>query len=154
MQVNSVGATNVSYKGQQEQGGSAVGYVMQSIFTDALLGAGFNAAWTHFTKMGQDDFTARATSVIDKTPDDKVKVALKDKLGDIFANQKTKELEELYKNDQTALKAAKEVVSKVKTQRLLKSAGMGAAICGAIGLVFGLINVHLRKKAEERARHQ
>lgn len=153
MQVNSVGANNVSYKGQQEQRRSPGSYVAESIITDALLGAGFNATWTHFSRMGQDDFYARANKVIDKTPDDKVKVGLKDKLDELFTHQKTKELEAFYKDDQATLKAAKEVVKKVKNQRLLKSAGMGAAICGTIGLVFGLVNVHLRKKAEERARH-
>lgn len=153
MQVNSVGATNVSYKGQQgqRQRSSIVG----SVLSNAVLGAGVGAGFTYIFKVNPENFEAKGAEIIEKSTDNELKTALKDKnLKELLDLKYAKKLDETFAKEPNVISSFKKVLSSYKGKAALKQAGLYAAMFGAIGLVFGLINQSIDNKAMQRAKTQ
>lgn len=153
MQVNSVGATNVSYMGQQEQRHRSS--IVGSVLSNAIVGAATGLGLTYIFKPNPDSFEAKGAEIIEKSTDNELKTALKDKnLTELLNLKYTKKLDETFAKEPNVIKGFKKVLSSYKNQQALKQAGVYAGIFGAIGLIFGLISKSIENKAMRRAKIQ
>ena len=128
--------------------------VVGSIVNNAILGAGFGALIPYVFKPDADSFIRQAPELLEKVKDtEKLKNAINEgshSLEDLIKLKK-KDLAGKLANEPEVLKGFKSVLSKFKMQSALKQAGLGALFCGAVGLIFGLINKSAEKKAMQRA---
>lgn len=144
MSVNAVNGTETN--NYVPRGPSVAGRMVQ----DAFLGGVGMGLWTLLSTPRVDEFVPKAKSILEK--DEALKNALKNHdLENLLELKRTKKLDETLKNEPEVLKEFKSVLSKVKQQSALKQAGIGAAVCGALGLVIGLIFKASEKKAMRKA---
>lgn len=125
--------------------------VLGSMLVDTLcMGALGVVSPYAFLGLGKEEFVKIGKEVIDKHKDDKAKVALKDKLGELFDLREQHKLDEVYKNNKELIKNFKEITMGIKHNRALASFKWTLPIGAFIGLIFGLINRHFENKAIER----
>lgn len=131
--------------------------VVGSIVNNAIVGAGFGALITCIFKPDADSFIRQAPELLEKAKDtEELKKAITNgthSLEDLIKLKK-KDLADKLANEPEVLKGFKSVLSKFKMKNVLKQAGLGALFCGALGLIFGLINKSAEKKAIQRANAQ
>lgn len=153
MQVNGVENNNYS----RPKSGSAAGYIAGSMLTDAVLGAGFGYALPYVFKIKPEQFDEPAADILEKSNETKLKEAVKKgdhslvELLELRNNKGKKGFDEALKAEPEIVSGFKNVLSKYKQSIALKQAALGAALCGAIGLIFGFINVGARNKAVKKA---
>lgn len=144
MSANAVNGTETN--NYVPRGPSVAGRMVQ----DAFLGGIGMGVWTLLSSPRVDEFVPKAESILEK--DEALNKALKNyDLGNLLELKKEKKLEEALKNEPEVLKGFKSVFSKFKQQSALKQAGIGAVVCGALGLVIGLIFKASEKKAMKKA---
>lgn len=150
MQVNGVENNNHSVP----KSGSTAGYIAGSMLTDAVLGAGFGYSLPYVFKIKPEQFEEPAADILKKSDETKLKEAVKNEkysLEGLLEKKNNKTIDTFLKDEPEVLKGFKNVLSKYKQSAALKQAALGAALCGAIGLVFGFINVSARNKAVKKA---
>lgn len=153
MQVNSIGTANVSYKGQQEQRHRSS--IVGSVLSNAFIGAGTGVGFAYIFKADAERFEKKGAEIIEKSKDNELKTALKDKnLGELLNLKYTKKLEETVGKDSNIIKSFDKVLKSYKHQQALRQAGIYGGIFGAIGLIFGIINKSIENKAIQRAKAQ
>lgn len=129
--------------------------VVGSVVQDAVFGGLGMGAWYLFSNPKADEFLPKAKEILEKSKDEKLKSVLKDvDLGALIESKKNRNLEETLKGKDEILKGFKSVLSKFKQQKALEQAGWGALMCGAAGLIFGLIFKSMENKAIKKANAQ
>lgn len=151
MQINNVENNNY----QSAKKGSNVGYVASSMITDAVLGAGFGYIMPYIFKVRSDEFSAKAVDILEKSNEVELKEAVKNgthSLENLLEsnNKDKKAFEKSFGEGSKILSGFKNVLSKYKQSTALRQAGLGAALCGAIGLVMGVINLNVRNKVNKK----
>lgn len=128
--------------------------VMSSILNNAILGAAFGASIPYIFKPDVDTFVAQGSEILEKAKGtEALKTAINKgshSLDDLLKLGRKGRAEKLA-SEPEVLKGFKTVLSKYKWQNAIRQAGIGVVLCGAIGLVFGLINKSAEKKAMKKA---